>query len=184
MTLSRLSTVLPLTPTCTSHLNAPAPSFTAPCLAPTVWTPRLQLTNLHTVVRVKGLIYTTGLPAHSTAPISQLADTGANCCLCQDESIPVGVHSITPVPIGVATAPENKTNVTYCNRMGYLPLTRTDNTTHMQPFYCTPKASGVIMYPECVMTMSPTSLNGFKQDIEIRTSPVTLCSRIRMRVWS
>jgi hypothetical protein len=67
----------------------------------------------------------------------------------------VGVHSIAPVPIGVAMAPDHKNDITYCNRMGYLPLTRTDNTTHMQPFYCTPKASGVIMSPECVMTTSP-----------------------------
>jgi hypothetical protein len=90
--------------------------------------------HLHTVVRVKGLIFMTGLPAQSAAPIAQLADTGANCCLCQDESMLVGVHSITPVPIGVAMAPKNKTNITYCNKMGYLPLTRADNTIHMQPF--------------------------------------------------
>ena len=74
--------------------------------------------HLHTAVPVKGLIHMTGLPAHSAAPIAHLADTGANCCLCQNESMLVGVHSITPVPIGVAMAPEEKSDISYCNRMG------------------------------------------------------------------
>ena len=39
--------------------------------------------------------------------------------------------------------------------MGYLPLTRMDDSIHMQPLYCTPKASGVIMSPECIMVTSP-----------------------------
>ena len=39
--------------------------------------------------------------------------------------------------------------------MGYLPLTCPDDSIHMQPFYCTPKESGGIMSPECVMIMSP-----------------------------
>jgi hypothetical protein len=111
--------------------------------------------HLHTVVRVKGLIHLTGLPAQSAAPISRLADTGANCCLCQDETMLVGVHSITPVPIGVATSPKHEANISYCNKMGYLPLTCTDDSIHMQPLYCTPKASGIIMSPECIMVTSP-----------------------------
>jgi len=97
----------------------------------------------------------TGIPTNSTTPIAHLADTGANCCLCHDESILVGVHSITPVSIGVATTPDQKSDISYCTRMGYLPLPRTDNTNHMQLFYCTPKASGVIMSPECIMNTSP-----------------------------
>jgi hypothetical protein len=59
------------------------------------------------------------------------------------------------VPIGVATLPDQEADITYCAKMGYLPLTRTDDSIHMQPFYCTPKASGVIMSPECIMVTSP-----------------------------
>jgi hypothetical protein len=80
--------------------------------------------HLHTVVPVKGLIHMTGIPTNSTTPIAHLADTGANCCLCHDESMLVGVHSITPVSIGVATTPEQKSDISFCDKMGYLPLTR------------------------------------------------------------
>jgi hypothetical protein len=67
----------------------------------------------------------------------------------------VGVHSIKPVPIGVATLPKHDTDITYCDNMGYLLLIRMDDSIHMQPFYCTPIASGVIMSLERIMVTSP-----------------------------
>ena len=73
--------------------------------------------HLHSVVPVRGMIHLTGLSDQSTMLTASLADTGANCCLCKDESKLVDVHSITPVPIGVATTPKQATDVTYCDKM-------------------------------------------------------------------
>ena len=104
----------------------------------------------------------TGLPEKSATPIAQLAATGANCCLCHDETMLVGVPSITPVPIGVATLPDQEADSMYCANMGYLPLTCADDSIHMQPFYCNHKTSGIIMSPECIMVTSPDIVTWFQ----------------------
>ena len=126
--------------------------------------------HLHSVVPVRGMIHLTGLSDQSTMLTAALADTGANCCLCKDESKLVDVHSITPVPIGVATTPKQATDVTYCDKMGFLPLPRTDGEIHMQPCYCTPLASSDIMSPESIMAHSQDIAQwvqrGYKSDNE------------------
>ena len=126
--------------------------------------------HLHSVVPVRGMIHLTGLSDQSTMLTASLADTGANCCLCKDESKLVDVHSITPVPIGVATTPKQATDVTYCDKMGFLPLPRTDGEIHMQPCYCTPLASSDIMSPESIMAHSQDIAQwvqrGYKSDNE------------------
>ena len=54
--------------------------------------------------------------------------------------------------------------------MCYLPLTRTDGSIHMQPFYCTLMASSVIMSPESIMVTSPDIVtwvqSGHKDKVE------------------
>jgi hypothetical protein len=43
-----------------------------------------------------------------------LADTGANICLGNDESLFVDVHNIDPIPVGVATSLKDEMQITYC----------------------------------------------------------------------
>ena len=130
--------------------------------------------HLHSVVPVRGMIHLTGLSDQSTTITATLADTGANCCLCKDESKLVNVHSITPVPIGVATTPKQATDVTYCDKMGYLPLPRTDGDIHMQPCYCTPLATSEIMSPESIMAHSQDIAQWVQRGYKSENEPGTL----------
>ena len=56
--------------------------------------------HLHSVVPVRGMIHLTGLSDQSTniTITATLADTGANCCLCKDESKLVNVQRATCIP--------------------------------------------------------------------------------------
>ena len=130
--------------------------------------------HLHSVVPVRGMIHLTGLSDQSTTITAALADTGANCCLCKDESKIVNVHSITPVPIGVATTPKQATDVTYCDKMGYLPLPRTEGDIHMQPCYYTPLASSDIMSPESIMAHSQDIVQWVQRGYKSENEPGTL----------
>ena len=155
---------------------------TAPCDRHTLQSPppfdsisdTVAAFHLHSVVPVRGMIHLTGLPDQSTTISAALADTGANCCLCKDESKLVNVHSITPVPIGVATTPKQATDVTYCDKMGYLPLPRTDGDIHMQPCYCTPLASSDIMSPESIMAHSQDIAQWVQRGYKNENEPGTL----------
>ena len=101
------------------------------------------------------MIHLTGLSAQSATPTAQLADKEANCCLYPDETTLVEMHSITPVTSDIATLPKQDRDITYCNKMFYLPLTRTDDSIHMQPFYCTLMTDGAVVSTDSIMVTSP-----------------------------
>jgi hypothetical protein len=110
--------------------------------------------HLNTAVQVKVMIHLPGFSVQSDTPTAWLANTEANCCLYPDETTLVEMHSITPVTIGIATLPKQDRDITYCNKMCYLLLTRTDDSIHMQPFYCTLMASGIFVSTDSIMVTS------------------------------
>ncbi len=84
-----------------------------------------------------------------------LANTGANICLGNNESLFVDVQDINPILVGVATTPMDEMQITYCHRMGYLPMLQEDGSTHMQPWYVHPDAVGCMLSPESIMAALP-----------------------------
>jgi hypothetical protein len=125
--------------------------------------------HLDTVVRTHSVFCIVGL-LNGDAIVRQIsmqanlpANMGANICLGNDESLIVDVHDINPIPIGVATTPKDAMQVTYCRRMGYLPMLCKDGSIHMQPWYIHPNAVGCMLSPESVRypgIQYPTIIHG------------------------
>ena len=86
-------------------------------------------------------------------PSSSMADTGANVCITNDESILVDVVDIDPIPLGVAVKSLDSV-ASLCTRRGLLPIPLLDGTYHYQPFLVNANASDTILSPAHVMWSS------------------------------
>jgi hypothetical protein len=104
-----------------------------------------------------------------------LANTGANICLGNDESLFVDVHNINLIPVGVATTPMDAMQVTYCRWMGYLPMLRKDGSIHMQPWCLHPNAVGCMLSPESIMAASLDITSWYQEGFRDGLSPGILC---------
>jgi hypothetical protein len=107
--------------------------------------------------------------------VNLLADTGANICLGNNKSLLVDVHDINPLPVGIATTPKDEMQITYCHRMGYLPILREDGSTHMQPWYV--KLDGVrcMLSPESIMAALSDITSWYQESFCDGSNPGTLC---------
>jgi hypothetical protein len=65
--------------------------------------------------------------------------------------------------------------ITYCCRMGYLPVLCKDGSTHMQPWYIHPDAVGCMLSPESIMAASPDITSWYQEGFRDNLSPGILC---------
>jgi hypothetical protein len=139
--------------------------------------------HLDTVARICSVFYIVGLLDRDAMvrqlamQVNLLANTGANICLGNDESLFVVVHDIDPLPVGIATTPKDEMQITYCHRMGYLPILREDGSTHMQPWYVHPDAVGCMLSPESIMAALPDITSWYQEGFCDGSNPGILCSR-------
>jgi hypothetical protein len=83
-----------------------------------------------------------------------LIDSGANVGMSSEESILVGIHSIEAIPLGLALTPFDPLHISYCTRMGYLPLLLADDDVLLVPTLVNPASTKTTISPECVMKSS------------------------------
>jgi hypothetical protein len=83
-----------------------------------------------------------------------LIDSGVNVGMSSDKSILVSVHNIEAIPLGLALTPSNPLHISYCTRMGYIPLLLADDDVLLVPTLVNPASTEKIISPECVMTLS------------------------------
>jgi hypothetical protein len=106
-----------------------------------------------------------------------LANTGANICLGNNESLFVDVHDIDPAPVGIETTPKDAMQVTYCHCMGYLPMQWEDGSINMQPWYIHPDVVGCMLSPESIMSSTPNITSWYQEGFRDSLNPGTLCFR-------
>jgi hypothetical protein len=130
---------------------------------------------IHSVFCIVGLLNGDARVRQLAMQANLLANTGANICLGNDESLFVDMHDINPIPVGVATTPKDAMQITYCRRMGYLPMLRKDGSTHMQPWYIHPNVVGCMLSPESIMAASPDITSWYQEGFRDKLSPGILC---------
>ncbi len=107
-----------------------------------------------------------------------LANTGTYICLGNNESLFMDVHDINPIPVGGATTPKDKMQITYCRRMRYLPMPWEDGSrTHMQPWYAHPNVVGCMLSPESIMAALPDITSWYQEGFRDSSNPGILCFR-------
>jgi hypothetical protein len=91
----------------------------------------------------------------STRPCGDgLIDSAVNVGMSSDESILIGVHNIEAIPLGLALTPSNPLYISYCTRMGYLPLLLADDDVLLVPTLVNPASTETIISPESFMKSS------------------------------
>jgi hypothetical protein len=78
--------------------------------------------RIHSVFCIVGLLNGDAMVQRLAMQANLLANTWANICLGNDESLFVDVHDTDPIPVGVTTTPKDAMQITYCRQMGYLPM--------------------------------------------------------------
>ncbi len=106
-----------------------------------------------------------------------LSNTGTNICLGNDKSLFIDIHNIDPIPVSLATTPKDAMQITYCHRIGYLPMPCEDESIHMQPWYIHPDAVGCMLSPESIMSTSLDITSWYQEDFRDNSSPGILCFR-------
>ena len=85
-----------------------------------------------------------------------LMDGGANICITGILSLLVGVKTIPPLPISVATTSGSFSLDDCCRKKGLIPLTLLDGLVYYQPCYYCKNATETIISPKAIVAASDT----------------------------
>lgn len=83
-----------------------------------------------------------------------MADSGSNFCMTATTDGLTNLRNIPPVTLNLALQDGTTETLPTCTKMGYLPLTRTDGTEHLQPFLVNEAATDTIISPEAILRTS------------------------------
>ena len=66
----------------------------------------------------------------------------------------LNIHSIDPVLMGLAVQLDDHTEILYCTQLGYILISRLDDTIHLQPVLVNNTATDFIISPEAILQAS------------------------------
>eukprot|EP00804_Cyclotella_cryptica_P016939 CCRYP_001875-RA/>CCRYP_001875-RA protein AED:0.38 eAED:0.38 QI:0/0/0/1/0/0/3/0/857 len=94
-------------------------------------------------------------------PQGQLVDSGRNFNMCNDITMLINVHPITPFGISMAATPDK--SVPTCTHCGDFPIPMLDGSVFYTPMYYNPQASDCILSPHAICRSSRGYLSKWVQ---------------------